>query len=95
MLSIKKIKRVITVPQGYQGPDEGASLNADDTGSVISDTADYPDEHSEIEYVSDYEIESKSVSDTDGETDNENEVLEYKNLQNVLTEEDDFAEIKF
>lgn len=95
MHSVKKVIRVVPVPQGYDGPEEGASIPQDDACSVISDVADYPDEQqSDVEYISDYELEEPEISS--GETtDTETESPKYKAMDNVLTIEDDFAEIKF
>jgi len=99
MHSIRKTHRIVNIPQGYEKPDDGAYISPDDTNSIISDTGDYPEEHSEVEYISEYELEdsnpTKCESETDNETDNESELVKYKNLESILTEEDDFAEIKF
>lgn len=95
MHSVKKVIRVVPVPQGYDGPEEGASIPQDDACSVISDAADYPEEQqSDVEYISDYELEESEVSSGDT-TDVESESPKYKAMDNILTEEYDFAEIKF
>jgi hypothetical protein len=93
MHSVKKVVRVIPVPQGYEGQEEGASIPQDDTCSVISDAADYPEEQSDVEYISEYEMEESSEESTDTETETENIV--YKSMESVLKLEDDFAEINF
>ena len=97
MHSVKKIVRVVPVPQGYEGQEEGASVPQDDTCSIISDVADYPEDQSEVEYISDYELEERSEENTDTETETEGETenISYKSMESVLKIEDDFAEIKF
>lgn len=99
MHSVKKVVRLVPVPQGYEGQEEGASVPQDDTCSIISDVADYPEDQSEIEYISDYELEETSEENTDTETegDSENDSgnISYKSMESVLKIEDDFAEIKF
>jgi len=95
MHSVKKIVRVIPVPQGYEGNEEGASIPHDDTCSIISDVADYPEDQSEVEYISDYELEDTSEENTDTEPEGETENISYKSMESVLKIEDDFAEIKF
>ena len=93
MHSVKKIVRVIPVPQGYEGQEDGASVPQDDTCSIISDAADYPEEQSDVEYISEYEMEDSGEESTDTETETENIV--YKSMESVLQLEDDFAEINF
>jgi hypothetical protein len=93
MHSVKKVVRVIPVPQGYEGQEDGASVPQDDTCSIISDTADYPEEQSDVEYISEYEIEDSGEESTDTETETDNIV--YKSMESVLKLEDDFAEINF
>ena len=97
MHSVKKVVRVVPVPQGYEGQEEGASVPQDDTCSIISDVADYPEDQSEVEYISDYELEETSEENTDTETETEGdqENISYKSMESVLKIEDDFAEIKF
>ena len=99
MHSIKKVVRVVSVPQGYEGHEEGASVPQDDTCSVISDVADYPEDQSEVEYISEYELEDtgeeNTETDTESETENETGDISYKSMESVLKIEDDFAEIKF
>ena len=99
MHSFKKTIRVIPVPRGYEGHEEGASVLQDDTCSVISDVADYPEDQSEVEYISDYELEESNKDSTGAETEieseNESENISYKSMESVLKFEDDFAEIIF
>jgi hypothetical protein len=95
MHSVKRVKRVIHIPHGYDGHEYGASVPQDDASSVISDNGDYPDgEQSEVEYISDYEMSDSDNSSTETETDTETEP-QYKALESVLAEEVDFAEINF
>ena len=92
MHSVKRVVKTRFIPRGYIDDGEGASITQDDTGSVISDNADYPDDKSELEYYSEYEEE---FDDSISEVSEQETTPDYKNLENILTEEDDFAEIKF
>ena len=94
MYSVKRVVKARFIPRGYIDNGDGATISQDDAGSVISDTGDYPEEEkSEVEYYSEYEEDAdENVSEI---SEQDSVPPDYKNLESILTEEDDFAEIKF